>query len=67
MVALEVLQVGWGCDALNALVAWRNFTNASMPSVVPMMSDMTRSSEADLRIWHCSPYMGQVAMMWSRD
>ena len=52
---------------LNVLVVRRNFTSASMPSVVLMMSDVTRSSEVDLRIWCCSSYIGQVAMMWSHD
>jgi len=33
---------------LNALVARRKFMNASTPSLVPRMSDVTRSSEAFL-------------------
>ena len=42
--------VGGWCF-LNALVARRNCTNASMPSLVLRMSDVMRSSEASLRAW----------------
>ena len=52
---------------LNALVARRKPMRASMPSLVPRMSDVTRSSDAFLRIWHWSSYVGQVVRMWSRD
>ena len=48
---------------LNALVARRKLMSASMPSLVLRMSDVTRFSDAFLRIWRWSAYVGQAARM----
>ena len=51
---------------LKALVTLRNNISASMPLLVPSMSDVMRSSEASLRMYRWCPYVGQEARMWSR-